>query len=159
MSAINVREAVEALRPVVRQAKAAVALADVLESLVGLDDHAKELARIVEERKALVAAADSKVAKAEADAVRVCAAAKEQAEKVLKDASDAAERCITDAEHEAESIRDQAATAVEEAKEQNEIARQAGKVLQAAVDDLTKKRDAIKAEIESFKAAANRVLG
>lgn len=159
MSEINVRESVEALRPLVRQAKATVALSNVLESLVGLEDHKVELTRRVEELKALVGQAEGKISYAEAEAIRICAEAKAQAKKVAKDAGDAASSALARADEEAANVVSEAKSAAESQKAENDVLRQTGVLLQNEVDKLTGQRDAIKAEIDSLKATASRVLG
>jgi len=159
MSDIDVRGSLEALRPLGRQARATLVLSEKLESLVGLEDHAKELVARVEALKSEVAAAEGKKARAEADAVAVCAEAKAKAEKTLADADAAAEKRVSDAEKEAKALEVALAEVAATLNADNEVLRQTGKTLQGEVDSLAAKRDAIKAEIESFKAAASRVLG
>ena len=159
MSNINVRDAVEALRPLVRQAKATLALSTVLEPLVGLEDYARELVGTVEARKAALAATDSRIDQAEAEAVRVCAAAKEQAEKVIGEANRTALETVTAAEAEALAERQAAKNFDSEVRAQASVVSDRTDALKEEIVLLEAKRDAIKAEIESFKAAASRVLG
>ena len=159
MSDIDVKGSLEALRPLVRQARAAQALSEKLESLVGLDQHKGELERAVTELQSKVEGARNTLADAEAEAVRVCNAAKDKAAEVLQEASDAAERCVADAEQEARAIITEARSAVEVAQTENELARQTGRVLQAEVDSLTETRATLTAQIADLKSVASRIVG
>lgn len=159
MSEIDVRGTLEALRPLGRQARAAIVLSEKLESLVGLEDFSKELGVRVEKLKVEVAGAEKAKAGAEAGAVKVCADAKAKADKILVDASGAAEKCLADAEKEAKAIVGEAKADAAKLKTDNDVLRSTGKILQGEVDKLTAQRDTLNGDIESLRAVASRIVG
>lgn len=148
---LNVQEAVEALRPLVRQARATLSLAEQLEPLLSLENHAKELTAQVEDLRVKVKASEAAVAANEAESVRVCAQAKEKAAAVAEDAQAAATLAVQTAQAEADAILADAKVC---AKIELDAAAQAcaEKVeLAAEVQALSEAREALKAEIAGIQ--------
>lgn len=156
---IDIRGALEALRPLGRQARATILLSEKLEALVGLEDHGKELTASVERLKSEVGAAQGKVAQAEAEAVSVCAEARAKAQQILADANREAEKYANEATAEIDAARERARAQLQEADAVLKSNSAQVSELIREVESLTERRDSLRSEIENLRAVAGRIIG
>lgn len=101
---MNIRDVVDALRPLAKQGAAAVKLVDALTALGSLETQETELRKRVDELLIAASTAETHVAKAEAQAVSVCSAAKERAALAVAEASKRASDIIQDARVSAQNL-------------------------------------------------------
>lgn len=151
---MNVKEAFEAIRPAAKQAQATLKLADLLESLVGVENHGDELVIRLEKLKADVAAAEAAVTKAQAEAVKVCAEARAKADEIIADAIEQADSFRDNAAADAEKVLAAAgASRAQEAAVEAELAASSEK-LRAEVAALEQRRTELSHDIGSLREKA-----
>lgn len=134
---ITVKEAVDALRPLVNQARSVTKLSEVLDSLVGVENHRDELERAVALGTADVARLAEECEAAKVAAEAFVASARAQAE----EARVAGTLASND---EAARIADRATALLEAVDEES-------RTIRAQVVDATAERDALDFEVDVLK--------
>jgi cell division protein FtsB len=156
---ITIKEALEALRPLAIQAKSALRLTEVLNGLVGVENHRDELTREVEALQRKMGS--------DSDA---CDAARTEADEYVAKAKREAFAIVNDATTRATMIADECRLSVAStaAEVQDLVAegniRLAGPMVQRAalvteVEALTRHRDALVAEVDGLRDRLKSLVG
>lgn len=134
---INVKDAVDALRPLVNQARGVLKLSEVLDGLIGVENHrdelANEIAKLIADKATLSEACDAAKVAAEA----FVASARAQAE----EARVAGTLASND---EAARVADRATALLEAVDEES-------RTIRAQVVDATAERDALDSEVAGLR--------
>ena len=153
MADLDVTAAVEALRPLVLQARAAYRLGEQLENLVGLEGYQKELELEIQQLRAAIVVLKSEQDKAKNDGLAIRLAAKEAAEETLSQGREqasviveAADRIKKNAEQDASNILAQITAGFEEL----ETLQQTKNEFEISIAELLLKKQDIEEEIESL---------
>lgn len=148
---ISIKEALEALRPVAIQARAAIRLNDVLGSLVGIENHRDELTKEVDGLKGKIAQAKATCEAAILDGTRAREQAQKDSEAMVKEAKD---RAAVIADECKRSVTDTAKQIEEDQVEANILLARitaSRAALATEVDELTNQRDALVKEVAALK--------
>lgn len=148
---VTIKESLDALRPLARQAKAAVSLERVLDGLIGLEGHCDELRREVENLKtnAEHLKAENEAATKEANRIRNDAA--RQADDTAQAADSKAEGVVSEAMDHADRIVSQARSLADAAKSEEEDARERLRLLTDQAAAVEARRAELTAEVDSLR--------
>lgn len=156
---ISVKDALDALRPVAIQARAAIKLADVLGSLVGVENHRDELEKQVAGLKKKVEDANAVCDSAYEEAVKVRDQAVKDAAGIVQEAKDRA--AVIAAECKASVADCTAELEKRKADADAEFAacKEAQEAVEKDISTLIDQRNALVGEVEGLRSRLKGALG